>query len=504
MNAGLLKSIVLGSLMLVAFAASGCGTLEIEQEPATGAVEAAATPTALPPLTAAEMSSPSPKPLPSPTATRVAQDEELIWDSEISALDDTWNLYTSKGQGFSIKFPKTMATFRGACTWNAEQGSYRPQTAIVPVKVFEDSDAVYIASEHYFELAEERIEDNRAYYDACNQITNSLELLRDPDRFQEPFWKLVVREVHDDAELDGFLKDRYGSGCSVGDKEPTGQDGVYRVRIQGDGKAMEETQCLLNYRTVVMYYPAGQKVVAWDTGQAPTFPADVDYSVIHDQEMVDSFRFVGAAADAESLAPPEPAAPLASYRNTEYGFSFEYPSSWMVAEVNDEAHVGPGSRSVQLSQGSVKLVIGYRRAGEQTPIVASGLPAGEFVERGAVRMLGQDVPRHVLVFDGKDKGAYYNGWSVIRAGDLEFALSLHDFDPDYGQVELSQNVQDEADVILGTLALLERASGAVEPTPVASESPPASELTSYTDDDFGFTFEYPADWFAIRLPRSPP
>ena len=476
MDARISKTMVFGLLLLIAFAVGACGTLEIEQAPAKG--ESAAAATAMPLPTATEVPLPSPTALPSATPTSVVQAEEINWDSEIASLDETWNLYTSNGQGFSIKFPKTMASYQGSCTWNEEQGSYRPQIAIVPVKIFEGSDAVYIAPETYYRLAGERTETTadggtRSFFDSCNQVTNSLELLQDPENpyASSQMWKLVVREIHDDAELDAFLKERYGSACSLGEKEPSAQDGVYRVRIQGDGKPIEETQCRLNYRTVVEYYPAGNKVVAWDLGQAATFPADVNYSVIHDQEMVDSFSFFGAAA-------AEPAAPWVSYSNTEYGFSFEYPTSWTVAEVNDEDHVGPGSRSVQLGQGSVKLVIGYRRAGEETRLVGSGVPGGEFVERGTVRMLDQDVPRQVLVFEGKDKGVYYNRWSAIGAGDLEFALSLQDFDPDYGQAELPQSVQDEADAILGTVKVATDPASSAEPAPTASESQPATELTS--------------------------
>jgi hypothetical protein len=237
--------------------------------------------------------------------TSAVPDEEILWDSEITSLDETWNLYTSNGQGFAIKFPNTMVTFRGSCVWNEEQGSYRPQLAFVPVKIFEDSDAVYIAPAHYFGLAGERIEGHRHYYDECNQITNSLELLRDPENWNEPSWKLMIKEIHNDAELDAFLKARYGSGCSVGEKVPAAQDGVYDVKILEDGKAMGETQCLLNFETVVKYYPAGNKVIAWDTGQAPTFPADVNYSVTHDQEMIDSFNFLTDVAGVTAVEPKD-------------------------------------------------------------------------------------------------------------------------------------------------------------------------------------------------------
>jgi len=221
--------------------------------------------------------------------------QPLTTNSEITELDETWNQFTDYRLGFSIKFPKEMATFRGSCTWKEDQGSYRPEVALVPVKIFEDTSAVYIGAEYFYELAGERQEGGRSFYDECNPVTNSLALLQDPDSFKEPFWKLVVEEIHDEDELDSFIKARYGSGCSLGEQSVSNQDGVYDVQIQGDGKGLDG-QCPINYATVVKYFPAGSKVVAWDRGQSYHFPADVNYSVVYDQEMEDSFRFLTGTA----------------------------------------------------------------------------------------------------------------------------------------------------------------------------------------------------------------
>jgi hypothetical protein len=511
--------------------------------------------------------------------------------------------------------------------------------APVPVKIFEDADAVYIAAEHYYELAGERKDGGRSFYDECNLVTNSLELLQDPDGFKEPYWELVVEDVHNDAELDSFIKERYFPGCSVGEQLPSLQDGVYEVRIQGDGKDLAESQCPLNFATVVKYFPAGNKVVAWDRGQSYYFPADVNYSAVYDQEMEDSFRFLtetstetgvepletvgysneetgisfnyptswameeeanafvfrngpiilrvgyrmpGQTADLdgrtgmggtgvgalegttqfleqalpkygvyyddvlktvvyggepgakvqsgatefsividildndyhslaitdEIMAEAEmilasfavgstqggPVDGLNTYTNPEYGFTLHYPAAWTVEEVNDDAFVGPGSRSVQLSQGTVKLVIGYRRAGEEAAIGGSGAPGGEFDILGTVNIVGQDVERYVIVYEGKDKVVMYGqpGPPPLSAGGLEFALRMDDFNPDYDSVELSQTVQDEADMIVSSLAIIE-AEGVSE-----SEIGEFSEITrldetwfNYTNNQLGFSINFP-------------
>jgi hypothetical protein len=364
-------------------------------------------------------------------AASTAQDEEIIWDSEITSLDETWNLYTSNGQGFSIKFPKTMASYGGSCTWNEEQGSYRPQNAIVPVKIFEDSDAVYIAPEYYYELAGKRIEDNKSYFDECNQVANTLELLRDPENLYASIqmWKLVAAEIHDDAELEGFLKDRYGSGCSLGEKEPTGQDGVYRVRIEGDGKSMEETECLLNFGTVVKYYPTGNKVISWHTGQAATFLVDVNRGFAHDGEMVESFSFI---ADTAPVAPGESDAPLTSYTNDDYGFSFQYPADWALEVIPRRApDAGPGSPqsladAIVLTKGDLVISIQHYRMSEPTGWDGrfSGGGAYQEASKEMVDLIDQEATK--WVWSDEDGIKAIEVHAVSEAADLVLQIALYD------------------------------------------------------------------------------
>ena len=148
---------------------------------------------------------------------------------------------------------------------------------------------------------------------------------------------------------------------------------------------------------------------------------------------------------------------LLTYENHEYGFSLMYPPTWTAAEVNDEDFLGPGSRSVQLSQGTATLVIGYRRAGEDMMMMGSGAPAGEFEIRGTVQVVGQHVDRYVIAFEGKDKVVFYGQpGALVSAGGLEFAPRMDDFAQlDYGEIELSQSFQNEADLILSSLAIIE-------------------------------------------------
>jgi hypothetical protein len=293
--------------VVVVLATSACGTLQIDTEPA-GSVNESAGSAADVSMTVVSDSTLAPVEAPTETADVEEASEPVNEASEITEEDETWRQFTDYRLGISIRFPREMATFRGSCTWKEDEGSFRPEPALVPVQIFEDTDAVYIAPEYYHELAEEWQDGGRTYYDACNLVTNSIELLQDPNAFKEPYWELVVEDVQNEAELDGFIKARYGSGCSVGEQLPSLQDGVYDVRIQGDGKDLAESQCPLNFATVVKYFPAGNKVVAWDRGQSYSFPADVNYSVVYDQEMEDSFRFLTeSSSDEDGMALSSPA-----------------------------------------------------------------------------------------------------------------------------------------------------------------------------------------------------
>jgi len=321
-------SYVRGSVLLsllIVLLLSACGTLSIEAEPVAPAVEEGDA-------TAAEtgpVAEPEREETDEPSETVVAVEpeetsvepeageavdaeitEEPAGDesepaanvpSEIMTLDETWSTYTNHQLGFSINFPVTMMHFLGACRWDEAGESYRPEYAYVPVRIFEDENMVYIAGEYFHELGGETRETSadggtRRRFAECESVDNSLALLQNPERFHQ-HWALEVQEVTGDEALDAFIKARYGAGCNLGEKVPSAQDGVYDVSVLGDGKDLEQTECPLNFSTVVKYYPDGNKVIAWDTGQAYTFAADESFSVAYDQEMIDSFRFLTETGD---------------------------------------------------------------------------------------------------------------------------------------------------------------------------------------------------------------
>jgi len=209
--------------------------------------------------------------------------------SSLTSIDETWNLYTNNKYGFSIKVPKKMFHGYGSmCEWKTD--SYRPNGGIVPVKIFEDEN-IYISSEYFYELTGGIVRNNIHYFSGCDKVINSLSYLKNDKYFQQQSWEFVIKNISDDIELENFIKERYGSGCKLGNKNYSDQSGVFNISIQGDGKDLEETKCPLNYITVLKYYPAKDKAVSWHLGQAFTFIAGESPQNDYDQEMVDSFKF---------------------------------------------------------------------------------------------------------------------------------------------------------------------------------------------------------------------
>lgn len=225
-------------------------------------------------------------------------------DSKLESLDETWNVYYNCVLGFSIQVPKEMLHSYGSCEWDGS--SYRPENALISTAVFEDNDngIVYLSSAIYFKLTGETMAGGYTYFSGCEEVTNSLahlnaEYLEEEGYYQQA-WKIFVRTVSSDAELDAFIKERYGSGCGLGEKVASGQEGVYDVEISiPPAETMEEAEandCLINYATVLKYYPAKNKVASWDTGQAYTFYRVLGTGdatdIIYDDQMVESFLFL--------------------------------------------------------------------------------------------------------------------------------------------------------------------------------------------------------------------
>lgn len=213
-------------------------------------------------------------------------------DSEIISLDETWSKYTNYKLGFLIKIPKkiwTISTFN-LCKEDDEGRFKKPAARLeVPAKAFEDEDTVYIREEYYYEKSDSN--------DECKKITNTLSLIKDKDNPSRYSWNIIVRDIKNENELENFIKERFGKGCSINERKTTNQSGVYDITVTSITGETITKDCVFNFIYVIKYYPEKQKAVQWDLGQDCSFSNNSRFSsniipTCFDWDMKDSFKFI--------------------------------------------------------------------------------------------------------------------------------------------------------------------------------------------------------------------
>lgn len=198
--------------------------------------------------------------------------------------------YTNKRLGFSIDIPETAFSLYGGCQWVEDEDapSYRPKEELTPVTTFEEDNGVYIAFKYAYELMGRKEVNGYSTFSECEKKDNTLEILKSENRT----WHIITEEIKDDTALTNFIKDQFGSSCSLGEKTESTQEGVYDVKVKGDGLDMEYSNCVVNYMYVLRYSPVKQRVYTFDRGQSFAFPQLSDFSKVYDDTMEDSFKIL--------------------------------------------------------------------------------------------------------------------------------------------------------------------------------------------------------------------
>jgi Tol biopolymer transport system component len=213
----------------------------------------------------------------------------------------------------------------------------------------------------------------------------------------------------------------------------------------------------------------GSDVVDWAGGQFVRHKPDLtlwpDYVMYHEplakieslgRSMLDRYsrRYGGTP-------PPDPHPTWLTYTSADYGFSFRYPPGWRVSEHRYPSDVqfpqDPDSPNfVWLYRGDgpeVVLRIGVRWPDEAAPIQRTGTGAGEIETQGSVPLLGRELSREVLVYDGRVKAVLYHNGQEIDVEGLILTLSLDAVGQDYAAAEIGPDVQAEADEIVASFVL---------------------------------------------------
>jgi hypothetical protein len=229
----------------------------------------------------------------SPQPTRTTEPQE----SKLESVDATWNRYTSHRLGFSMLVPRSMFRTDVSCYWNEDGGdfSYRPLAGNVPVVVIEAEDRVYITSKYLVALTEPtRVPSGLGYvtsFAGCEWRENTEESVAHRD-YSSYIWEILVRPIGSDQDLEDLVDDYFGECFSVGEITPVEGRGYSHVRVVGDQKPIEESECLLRGMYVLLYSESVGRAATWKTGQMVHFAASEEYDVIYDQEMYESFEFL--------------------------------------------------------------------------------------------------------------------------------------------------------------------------------------------------------------------
>ncbi len=169
-----------------------------------------------------------------------------------------------------------------------------------------------------------------------------------------------------------------------------------------------------------------------------------------------------------------------TFTDDTYRLSFNYPSEWSLTVASAGSITSTGgfaSKTVKLSRGETTLNIQYKFLWENTELGAS-LPDGEIEVRGFATLLEQEIPKHVLVQDGKDKIVFF-GDSI---DDISYHFHLEtrgaELSPEAQEIasQVSQAVQRTGDIIPSPTPTL---------TPTITPSPTPTSALDYSKSGVG-------------------
>jgi len=142
-----------------------------------------------------------------------------------------------------------------------------------------------------------------------------------------------------------------------------------------------------------------------------------------------------------------PAVEMRNFRDDKYHLALQYPADWSLTEISYGS--GANAHAIRLQKESWTLVIHYKLAWDKNTL-GGGLPAGDVVERGWATVLSRSIPRHYVVYGGKDKVLFYGD----RFEDLEIFVRLDvDFsgNTDYDVVDIPGFIADQAEEIAASI-----------------------------------------------------
>jgi len=140
-----------------------------------------------------------------------------------------------------------------------------------------------------------------------------------------------------------------------------------------------------------------------------------------------------------------------TYTNADYGFSFQYPSDWVLLPATGTM-VGHAVR-LRPDEVNAQLVVAFKRTNEDVQISRTGLGSGEMLPGGSVLLAGKEIDRTVLVFDGKDMTVLYCCTGCMVRGDVQFNIDFDTLGSWTDPTALTPALEAQADLIVASVKM---------------------------------------------------
>ena len=191
----------------------------------------------------------------------------------------------------------------------------------------------------------------------------------------------------------------------------------------------------------------------------------------------------GAFNDSEGNTPtpsitPTPRNALVNFSDESYRLSFEYPSAWLLTVVQPGHITSNGAfaaKTVKLTKDGMTIKIQYKLSWESTEL-GDRIPEGEIQVHGLATLLGQEIPQHVIVQEGKDKLLFFGN----DVDDISYHFRLETRD-----VELLESAMEDIVKIAGSLTRTGDIFHSPTPTLTPSITPVPSPTSKFESSRSG-------------------
>lgn len=182
-------------------------------------------------------------------------------------LTVNWKTYTNSTYGYTFQYPPEGITYSGCKKDKSYKYGYYPVKGILPVRVSEENNTVYIGTTDHYEPGGVKYINGDGYFTTCDKIVPA-----------HPQGNLIkAGSAKNDQDLDVFIKQNFDKRCSIYKKTPDDNNSfsskVFRITLvddKGIPEGADNNYCstfgsIIFYqdKNLVLYFRSGQACALW-------------------------------------------------------------------------------------------------------------------------------------------------------------------------------------------------------------------------------------------------